>query len=110
MTRHAFDLQFSILAILLSDPRLLGATDLQAEDFTDPACRELYECVSAHKTNSMDVIGAVCGADMVTIAKNICQNWCGGASNLSRHVQGLRRARAVDEYARVVKEKLGGRK
>ena len=105
--RFATDCQFSILAIVLEDPALIDSTDLQAEEFIDSVCAELWQNLSAHRTNSEAVIAETGSNELASVARNLRANWLTAPTNLQRHVRGLRRAKAVDEYAQTVRAKLG---
>jgi len=107
LQRFADDCQLSILSIVLNDPRLIDGLDLEANDFSDSECAELWQCLSAHRTNSLDAIAGACGVDTAAFAREIGQRCISAPSNLLRHVRGLRRAKQSMEYAQTVRAKLG---
>jgi hypothetical protein len=107
LQRFADDCQLSILAILLADPRLIEGLDLEANDFPDSECAALWQCLSAHRTNSLDAIAGACGVDTAAFAREIGKGCISAPSNLRRHIRGLRRAKQTMEYAQTVRAKLG---
>jgi len=107
LQRFADDCQLSILSIVLADPRLIDGLDLEANDFPDSECAELWQCLSALRTNSLDAIAEGWNANTARFAREIGQGCISAPSNLLRHVRGLRRAKQSMEYAQTVRAKLG---
>lgn len=107
LDHFALDCQFSILSIVLADPELIDGLDLQAEDFTDGGCADLWQCVSAHRTNSEAVIAETLCLEAALLARDIKAKNVSAPSNLHRHIRALRRAKQTMDYAQTVRAKLG---
>ncbi len=107
LQRFSDDCQLSILSLVLADPRLIDGLDLEAEDFPDSECAALWQCLRAHRTNSLAVIGEACSARVAEFARLVMEGCISAPSNLHRHVRGLRRAKQSMDYAQTVRAKLG---